>query len=31
MAESLNVGREGRADILPLEPGRLVLQAQEPT
>jgi hypothetical protein len=31
MAESLNVGRADRADILPLEPGRLVLQAKEPT
>jgi len=28
MTEPLNVGR-GRADFLPLEPGRLVLQAQE--
>jgi Integrase core domain len=28
MTETLNVGRNGRADILPLEPGRLVLQAQ---
>jgi hypothetical protein len=29
--ESLNVDHNGRADILPLEPGRLDLQAQEPT
>ena len=29
MTESLNVGRDGRADILPLERGRVVLQAQE--
>jgi hypothetical protein len=29
MTESLNVGRDGRADILPLEPGRVVVQAQE--
>jgi hypothetical protein len=29
--ESLNVDRNGRADILPLEPVRLDLQAQEPT
>jgi hypothetical protein len=29
--ESLNVGHNGRADILPLEPVRLDLQAQEPT
>ena len=29
--ESLNVDRNGRSDILPLEPGRLDLQAQEPT
>jgi hypothetical protein len=27
MTESLNVGRDGRADILPLEPGRVVVQA----
>jgi len=31
LTESLNVGGDGRADILPLEPGRLDLQAQEPT
>jgi hypothetical protein len=31
MTESLNVGRDGRADILPFEPGRVALQAQEPT
>ena len=30
MRESLNVGRDGRIDILPLEPGRVDLQAQEP-
>ena len=29
--ESLNVDHNGRADILPLEPGRLALQVQEPT
>src|SRR5262249_3222504 len=29
MTESLNVGRDGRADILPLEPGRVVGQAEE--
>jgi len=29
MTESLNVGRDGRGDILPLEPGRVVVQAQE--
>ena len=29
MTESLNVGRDGRIDIFPLEPGRVVLQAQE--
>jgi len=29
MTESLNVGRDGRADILPFEPGRVALQAQE--
>jgi hypothetical protein len=31
MTESLTVGRDGRADIFPLEPGRLDLQAQERT
>ena len=31
MRESLNVGHDGRADILHLEPGCLALQAQEPT
>jgi len=31
MTESLIVGHDGRADILPLEPGYLALQAQEPT
>src|SRR5215470_8492021 len=31
MTESLNVGHDGRADILRLEPGCLALQAQEPT
>jgi hypothetical protein len=30
MTESLNVGRDGRADSLPLEPGCLALQVQEP-
>jgi hypothetical protein len=30
MTESLNVGRDGRADSLPLEPGCFALQAQEP-
>jgi len=29
MTESLNVGGDGRVDILPLEPRRIVLQAQE--
>jgi predicted TIM-barrel fold metal-dependent hydrolase len=29
--ESLNVGRDGRADLPALEPGCLVLQAQDPT
>jgi hypothetical protein len=28
--ESLNIGRDGCADGLPLEPGYLALQAQEP-
>src|SRR5215831_3621856 len=31
ITESLNVGHDGRADILRLEPGCLALQAQEPT
>src|SRR5262245_20520597 len=31
MTESLNVGHDGRADILRLEHGCLALQAQEPT
>ena len=31
MTESLNVGRDGRADILPLEPGCLAVQAEKPT
>jgi hypothetical protein len=31
VTESPNVGRDDRADILPVEPGCLALQAQEPT
>ena len=31
MTESLNVGHDGRTDILPLESGCLELQAQEAT
>jgi len=31
MTESLNVGHDGRADILPLEPGCLALQVEGPT
>jgi hypothetical protein len=30
MRESLNVGRDGRADLASLEPGYIVLQVQDP-